>query len=433
MRSDLTGKVALVTGGASGIGWATARRLRDLGATVMIADRDGDRAHARAGELGSDHAAIAIDIARPSGVAAMFDAATIRFGRIDILVNNAGRTDDRGLPLIEHDAASFEAVMSVNLGGTVEATRTAAELMRKHGGSIVNVASGAAFRALPLRGSYSTSKAGVVSLTQALADQLPQPGVRVNAVAPGFVRTELVDGLVAAGRLDLEEAAAKIPLGRVGEPEEIAAAICYLASPAANGIHGAVLPVDGGSSAFGASRATARHVPEQEPGGVIAVMGNGLAETCVALLMADGMEAVHLPTDMSANPEALGERLAALAARHRGLRGFIDAVDYRAAASPMQQVSQRFLSAQAVGRVLCPQGFGAYACMSMRDGFRDPVDSRIACDATAMLVRTLACEWAPHGVRANALTAAAHAGSTEMLIFLVSDDASFVVGSVVDI
>ncbi|HWK66873.1 MAG TPA: SDR family NAD(P)-dependent oxidoreductase [Rhizobiaceae bacterium] len=211
LRADVTGKVAIVTGGAAGIGWATARLLAERGARVLLADLDGARAVERAQSLGTEHAAVGVDISVPASVTSMFAACRDAFGKIDILVNNAGRTDQRGLPLLEHDCASFEALLAINLAGTAEAGRQALQAMAKSGGAIVNVASGAAVRALPLRGSYSASKAGVLGLTRALAGQQQ---VRVNCVAPGFVHTELVAALIQAGRLDPADAAAKIPLGR---------------------------------------------------------------------------------------------------------------------------------------------------------------------------------------------------------------------------
>ncbi|MEO3385039.1 glucose 1-dehydrogenase [Mesorhizobium sp. CAU 1741] len=434
-RINFDGKVALVTGGASGIGWATAQMLCDHGARVMIADRDGDRARQRAAELGTGHSAVAADVSSKTDVAAMLDACVMHFGRLDVLVNNAGRTDSRGLPLNEHDASSFEAVMSVNLEGTMQATRIAAELMRERGGAIVNVASGAAFRAIPMRGSYSASKAGVVGFTKSFAAQRLPVNVRVNAVAPGFVRTELVDGLVAEGRLDLAEAAAKIPLGRVGEPAEIAAAICYLASPAATDVRGAVLSVDGASSAFGASRlAPAARIPRAaSESGVIAVLGDETAQACIDLIRADGHSTCHVPSGLADDPGLLTERLAALASRYGCVSGFIDASDLPSGLAIGQQLTRQFLSATAVGRVLCQQGWGAYAALARRAASFDPVDGDVGCETIAMLVKTMACEWAPFGVRANAVIAGGNAGSAGLLAFLVSHRASFVAGSIVDI
>lgn len=440
-RANMTGKVALVTGGASGIGWATAKRLAASDAVVMIADRDGKKAAARALELGEAHAAITADISRPSSVAAMMDACISRFGRIDILVNNAGRTDDRGLPLLEHDTESFDALVSVNLGGVIEATRSAAKLMQKNGGSIVNVASGAAFRALALRGSYSATKAGVVGLTTAFAAQDPHRNVRVNAVAPGFIRTELVDTLIAAKRLDVAEVATRIPLGRIGQPEEMADVICFLASPASSGVSGAVLSADGGTNVYAGGKLPPSRQKENgghpqhkhATQGVYVVLGDAVAQTCEALMRADDLNIVHMPSPMAEDPDAFYERLSAIACQHGGLHGFIDAADVPAATTTARQLSRRFLIAQAAGKVLCAQGFGAYACLLRRDGFRDPVESAVACESTGMLIKTLACEWAPSGVRANAVTSTVSSGATELLTFLVSQHSSYVTGSVVEL
>lgn len=435
-RWDVSGKVALVTGGASGIGWATARLLASRGARVMIADLDGARAQARAVELGTDHIAVAADMADPANVTAMFDACLARFGGLDILVNNAGRTDDRGKPLLDHDAASFDALMSVNLAGTLEAGRTAARIMAERGGVVVNVASGAAFRALPLRGSYSASKAGVIALTRALAHSNASSGVRFNAVAPGFVRTELVDRLIEAGRLNPAEAAARIPLGRIGRPQEIAEAICFLASDAAWGVNGAVLVADGGSQAFGGSRPPVEAASADfthSASGMVAVLGGEVAEACAALLCTVEHPALHLPMRDGCDPDGLSRSLHDIAAASGGLLAVIDTSEPRSGAGAAQAVTDRFLAAKAVGGVLCAQRHGAYACLIRRDRFGDEIDREVACEGIGMLVKTLACEWAAAGVRANAVTSRSHAGATEMLNFLVSPQASFVTGSVVEI
>jgi NAD(P)-dependent dehydrogenase (short-subunit alcohol dehydrogenase family) len=433
LRADVTGKVAIVTGGAAGIGWATARLLAERGARVLIADLDGARAAERAHALGGEHAAVGVDMSVPASVASMFAVCREAFGKLDILVNNAGRTDQRGLPLLEHDPASFEALLAVNLAGTAEAAKHALQAMSKSGGAIVNVASGAAFRALPLRGSYSASKAGVLGLTRALSGQ---PQVRVNCVAPGFVHTELVAALIEAGRLDPAEAAAKIPLGRIGRPEEIAEAIGFLASPAAAHVTGTTLVVDGGSNAFGGSKppekaeATTKYPPAS---GAIVVIGDHLAETCVALLRGEFDNVVRLPGNAVADEAVLQEALKAHAARHGRIAAVIDTGGGAPANGLMTALGERFRIGHAVGRVLCDQMSGSFVSFVDRNAISAPLEKPAYTETAGMLCKTLACEWASAGVRANAVVGQAGPASTEMMCFLASPYASYVTGSVVEL
>jgi NAD(P)-dependent dehydrogenase (short-subunit alcohol dehydrogenase family) len=166
----MSARTVLVTGGATGIGWATARRFAAAGDRVFIADIDGERAAARAGELGAGHAAFRADVSVKSDVDAMLAACVKQFGRIDVLVNNAGRIDTSGTGVVDQPTEAFRALLALNLEGTYHAAIGAAALMQAQGGgAIVNVASGAALRAIPLRNAYSASKAGVVAITRTLA------------------------------------------------------------------------------------------------------------------------------------------------------------------------------------------------------------------------------------------------------------------------
>ncbi|MDF3855596.1 SDR family NAD(P)-dependent oxidoreductase [Paracoccus sp. P2] len=237
---------ALVTGGAEGIGWAIAQALAAQGCRVTIADLDGDKAALRAAELGAGHRGIRCDVT--DEVQARAAAAVAPFG---ILVNNAGIGDSH-LPTLDQDLTAFRRVLDVHLSGTFLMTRQVARGMLARGrGAVVNLSSIAGLTGLPRRNAYGAAKAGIVAMTRAMACEWAGQGLRVNAVAPAFVETALVRTLAEAGRIDLPAIRRRTPLGRLIEAREVAAAVAFLASDAASGITGAVLPVDGGWTAFG--------------------------------------------------------------------------------------------------------------------------------------------------------------------------------------
>ena len=250
--------VAIVTGAADGIGWATAQALARDGYSVALLDMRADAVQARAATLGTVHLGLACDVTDASAVAQTVAAIQARFGRVDVLVNNAGIGDQTGSTL-EQNAAAFDRVLAVHLRGTFLMSQAVAAVMLqapahagRSRGSIVNLGSIASTVGLPTRNAYSAAKAGVLGMTRAMACEWARSGVRVNAVAPGYVNTALVADLDRKGMLDGKGIAHRTPLGRMAEPAEIAEAICFLASRKASYITGIVLPVDGGWTAFGA-------------------------------------------------------------------------------------------------------------------------------------------------------------------------------------
>jgi NAD(P)-dependent dehydrogenase (short-subunit alcohol dehydrogenase family) len=245
----MTGKVAIVTGGGTGIGRGIARVLAARGVRIMLAQKSVELARSAAAELGAE--ACEVDIADPGAVAAMIDRTIERFGRLDILVNNASLT---GLPAVagalEASRSHVDAVVDVNLKGTFYCSQFAARRMVAGGwrGSIVHIASVGGLAAQEHAALYCATKAAQISLAKSLALEWAAHGIRVNCVAPGDIRTEasagIVDELKSAGSSG--QYMRLTPLGRRGTPEEIGQAVAFLASDEASFVTGATLVVDGG-------------------------------------------------------------------------------------------------------------------------------------------------------------------------------------------
>ena len=256
----LPGKIALITGAGSGIGATIAEAFAREGARVGInyCHNQGGAAETlrRVGKAGSDGLLLKADVAQESEVAAMIEHLVDHFGGIDILVNNSGigtsKSPDRVAEIIEED---WDNVLAVNLKGVMLTSKHALPWMiRQAQGSIINISSIRGLLGNPTLASYCASKGGVVLLSKQMALDYAHYGVRVNAICPGFVLTEMLEGYInkqedpQAARTSF---AGMSPLGRIGQPTEIAAAALFFASPASSFVTGVALPVDGGYTAYG--------------------------------------------------------------------------------------------------------------------------------------------------------------------------------------
>jgi 3-oxoacyl-[acyl-carrier protein] reductase len=247
----LEGRVAFVTGAGRGIGAATALRMAEEGARVVLADIDAEGCRqvvAELDRLGSEGLAIPCDVTDKAAVQAAIDRAASRFGRLDILVNNAGVLRDNLLFKMSDD--DWETVMNVHLKGAFLCSRAAQAYMVKQGyGRIVSLSS---VSALGNRGqaNYATAKAGLQGLTRTLAVELGKFGITANAVAPGFIDTEMTRATARRQGFDpqlvIAEASKHIPVGRVGQPRDVANVICFLASDEASFVNGQIIYVAGG-------------------------------------------------------------------------------------------------------------------------------------------------------------------------------------------
>jgi 3-oxoacyl-[acyl-carrier protein] reductase len=244
---DLTDQVALVTGSRRGLGKAIALRLAEAGADIVINDIEPGReeAEATAAELrGLGRRAIAVcgDISTSEGANGLIEQAWTEMGKIDILVNNAGITRDNLLIRMSDD--EWQSVININLSGSFYCTRAIAKrMMKARYGRIINISSVIGLMGNAGQANYAASKAGIIGFSKSLAREIGSRGVTVNCIAPGFIATAMTDVLPDDVKAKLMEA---IPLGRLGQAEDVAQAALYLASPGAAYITGMVLQVDGG-------------------------------------------------------------------------------------------------------------------------------------------------------------------------------------------
>jgi 3-oxoacyl-[acyl-carrier protein] reductase len=240
---ELSGQVALVTGGSRGIGLAIARELADAGAKIAVVARDEARAQQAADSLpGEGHRGYSADVADAAQVAELVKRVEAEMGSLDVLVNNAGVTRDNVLMRLKDE--DWSDVLDTNLKGAFNTIRAVSRgMMKRRAGRIINISSVVGLMGNKGQANYAASKAGLIGLTKSVAKELASRGILVNAVAPGYIETDMTAELPEAAR---EALMAQIALGRLGTPEDIAPVVRFLAGPGAAYMTGQVLVVDGG-------------------------------------------------------------------------------------------------------------------------------------------------------------------------------------------
>jgi 3-oxoacyl-[acyl-carrier protein] reductase len=238
----LTGRTAVITGGAQGIGLAIARQFADHGARIVIGDLDEAKAKEAAAALGADALGVGCDVSRSADVAELLRAATKAFESVDIMVNNAGITRDATMRKMTEQ--QFDDVITVHLRGCWNGTRHAAAVMRESGGgSIINMSSISGKVGFIGQTNYSAAKAGIVGLSKAAAKEVAHLGVRVNVIQPGLIRTAMTEVMPAHV---WDQKLAEVPMQRAGEPDEIASVALFYASDLSSYMTGTVAEVTGG-------------------------------------------------------------------------------------------------------------------------------------------------------------------------------------------
>lgn len=242
-RRELEGHGALVTGGSRGIGLAIGHALAEAGARVVLVSRNGEQAAAAAATLpGTGHAGLGCDVGDSAAVQSTVQQAETLVGELSILVNNAGITRDGLLARMKDE--DWDEVMRTNLKGAFNFTRAVSRgMMRRRDGVVLNISSVVGLMGNAGQANYAASKAGLLGFTRSVARELASRGVRVNAVAPGYIETEMTGALSPDQREALQR---QIPMGRLGQPEDVAALVRFLAGPGARYITGQVVTVDGG-------------------------------------------------------------------------------------------------------------------------------------------------------------------------------------------
>lgn len=258
----LDGHLALVTGAGQGIGEGIARVLAERGARVVVTDLDGERAEQVASSIGSNARAYGLDVRNRGEIEAVVDEIETGFGPISVLVNNAGVNRVGASETLSEEL--WLEVVEINLNALFRCTQIVARRMLSRGaGSVINLASANSEVGMPGRAAYCATKTGVVGLTRALAVEWAARGVRVNAVAPGYVRTPMVENAIRDGLLDEELVLDRIPARHLGSIEDIGRAVAFLASDDAAYVTGRTLAIDGGFLAYGAPAPTSA-IPDRE-------------------------------------------------------------------------------------------------------------------------------------------------------------------------
>jgi NAD(P)-dependent dehydrogenase (short-subunit alcohol dehydrogenase family) len=254
MTHSLNSKIALVTGASRGIGKEICLALAEAGADVICAATTRENAEATAADvrgIGRQAWALGARVEQQAQVRELFEAAEREAGRVDILVNNAGIPNVQ--PILDMTEADWQRVLGVNLMGSIFCAQEAARRMRDRGtgGVIIHIGSVAGINGLPLRSAYAASKAAIHHLTKIMALEWADYQIRVNCIAPGYIRTGIMENLIRQGKLDIAKVEARVPMHRAGKPREIAEAAVFLASDASSYMTGSVIIIDGGFHANG--------------------------------------------------------------------------------------------------------------------------------------------------------------------------------------
>jgi NAD(P)-dependent dehydrogenase (short-subunit alcohol dehydrogenase family) len=337
----------MITGAAGGIGRALVELLAADGDTVVAVDLPGTPVLALASELGGDHFGFEGDLSAAADIARLYSVIDARFGRVDVLVNNAAMGPTMA-PTVDTSLEDFQRALSVNLIAPFVMAREAARRMPS-GGAIINIASLAGVLGNPRRNAYAASKAGLISFTKSLACEWASRGIRVCAVAPGYVRTPMVAELERTGKADIAAVRRRVPMGRMCRPDEIAHAARFLASPQARYITGSVLAVDGGWMSFnqpgdahppvdGAPAAELCPTDPDKKARVVVVTGggNGIGAATARRFADAGDTVVILDRDEDAATtlaSALGDRCVAKS---------VDLVDEDAVVGVFRRIGERF-------------------------------------------------------------------------------------------